>query len=235
MRHTRDPTPSNAREVFSYSGAKGPSHWGHLSSNYSACSNGKIQSPINVVKNQTVLNKGLTPLTQDYHPANATLGNNGVTVAINFEEEVGALMVGNKNHAAEMHVLHKANDGSIAVAAVLYHYGKPDPFLQKINKRLVQLGQETSGLDKESRIALGLFTPKGIIRSTSKYYRYIGSTTTPPCIEKVVWNILGEVRTISKEQVQALRAPLYSDCKSNCRPVQPLNGRKIELYDNLSH
>ncbi|OWM79082.1 hypothetical protein CDL15_Pgr003253 [Punica granatum] len=139
------------------------------------------------------------------------------------------------HHAAEMHVLHKANDGSIAVAAVLYHYGKPDPFLQKINKRLVQLGQETSGLDKESRIALGLFTPKGIIRSTSKYYRYIGSTTTPPCIEKVVWNILGEVRTISKEQVQALRAPLYSDCKSNCRPVQPLNGRKIELYDNLSH
>ncbi|OWM79081.1 alpha carbonic anhydrase 1, chloroplastic-like [Punica granatum] len=242
-----------AREAFSYSGDRGPSHWGHLSSEYSACSNGKIQSPVNVIKNQMVLNKDLTPLTQDYHPANATLGNNGVSIAINFEEEVGALMVGNKKYslkqmhwhtpsehyldgvqyAAEMHLLHQTNDGSIAVAAVLYNYGEPDPILQKIDKVLVQLGQESSGLGKESHIALGLFNPKDIISSTSKYYRYIGSTTTPPCIENVIWSILGEVRTISEEQVQTLRAPLNSDSKSNCRPVQPLNGRQIELYEAL--
>ncbi|PKI49344.1 hypothetical protein CRG98_030272 [Punica granatum] len=183
-----------------------------------------------------------------------------------------------------MHLLHQTNDGSIAVAAVLYNYGEPDPILQKIDKVLVQLGQESSGLGKESHIALGLFNPKDIISSTSKYYRYIGSTTTPPCIENVIWSILGEsqvkrmrvharvrihttpdpicpsaiksahrvsfppclstkdefglrsiveVRTISEEQVQTLRAPLNSDSKSNCRPVQPLNGRQIELYEAL--
>ncbi|PKI49346.1 hypothetical protein CRG98_030274 [Punica granatum] len=97
-------TSHNAQEGFSYSGAKGPSNWGHLSSKNSACSNGKTQSPVNVVKNQTVLSKSLTPLIRDYHPVNATLVNNGFSIAIVFEEEVGVLMVGNKNYSfKQMH------------------------------------------------------------------------------------------------------------------------------------
>ena len=49
----------------------------------------------------------------------------------------------------------------------------------------------------------------------------------------LIWLINLQVRSISKEQVEALQAPLYSTCKKNARPAQPLNGRQIELYDEL--
>jgi carbonic anhydrase len=42
------------------------------------------------------------------------------------------------------------------------------------------------------------------------------------------------VRTISKEQVEALKAPLGADYKQNSRPLQSLNGRKVELYNEFS-
>jgi Eukaryotic-type carbonic anhydrase len=29
--------------------------------------------------------------------------------------------------------------------------------------------------------------------NTRKYYRYVGSLTTPPCTENIMWNILSEV------------------------------------------
>jgi carbonic anhydrase len=43
-----------------------------------------------------------------------------------------------------------------------------------------------------------------------------------------------QVRTISKEQLEALRAPLGDDYKQNSRPVQSLKGRTIELYNEFT-
>nr|DAD48535.1 TPA_asm: hypothetical protein HUJ06_018472 [Nelumbo nucifera] len=40
-----------------------------------------------------------------------------------------------------------------------------------------------------------------------------------------------QVREISKEQVHNLTALLEPGYKNNSRPVQPLNGRKIYLYN----
>ncbi|CAL0321429.1 unnamed protein product [Lupinus luteus] len=62
------------------------------------------------------------------------------------------------------------------------------------------------------------------------YYRYVGSLTTPPCKQGITWNILGKVRTLSKKQLELLKAPLDPECKHNARPIQSLNGRKIEMY-----
>ncbi|KAE8718964.1 hypothetical protein F3Y22_tig00109983pilonHSYRG00017 [Hibiscus syriacus] len=50
----------------------------------------------------------------------------------------------------------------------------------------------------------------------------------------VNWSILGKVMSISKEQIAAMDTPLNSDCKRNARPCQPLNGREVDLYDELS-
>ncbi|KAK4757426.1 hypothetical protein SAY87_018727 [Trapa incisa] len=244
-------TSPDIHEVFSYSGAKGPDNWGHISPEFSACSSGTHQSPVNIVTNQTVVNMGLSPLIRGYRPANATLVNNGFNVGIFFNQDAGFVGIEGKNYSlkqmhwhtpsehqingiqypAELQLFHQAEDGGIAVIAVLYNYDKPDRFIGTIEGKLGEQGKETCGEDQESHIALGVMDPKNIKRHTRRYYRYLGSTTTPPCTEQVIWNIHGKVRKISKEQVEALRAPLFNDCKNNFRPLQSLNGRKIELYD----
>lgn len=39
-----------------------------------------------------------------------------------------------------------------------------------------------------------------------------------------------QVRTLSQKQLELLKAPLSVDFFHNARPLQPLNGRKIEMY-----
>ena len=38
---------------------------------------------------------------------------------------------------------------------------------------------------------------------------------------------------MTKEQAAALRAPLVADFQNNCRPTQALNGRTVQLYDEV--
>ncbi|KAF8403299.1 hypothetical protein HHK36_011401 [Tetracentron sinense] len=238
---------------FSYSGATGPEKWGSLNPNFSSCSTGKYQSPVNIVKKEVVLKQNLEPLTRDYHPANATLINNGFNIGIKYEEGVGVLVIDKKNYSLrqmhwhspsehringvqyslELHLVHVADDGSISVVSILYKYGNPNPLLSQIKDQLDEMAKEVSAGNKEARIPLGIMKIKQIKRKTKKYYRYMGSLTTPPCTGNVIWTILGKVRSVSKEQVAALKAPLNWPCKNNCRPSQPLNGRQIQLYDAL--
>ncbi|GJS96524.1 alpha carbonic anhydrase 1, chloroplastic [Tanacetum coccineum] len=134
---------------------------------------------------------------------------------------------------AELHLVHKAVDGEVAVIAVLYHYGHPDPLLSKIQSKLAQLNAVHISSNKPAQVTIGTITTKEIRKHSRKYYRYVGSFSTPPCTEGVIWNILGKVRSISREQVKELKAPLIFGCKRNARPAQPLNGRKIEMYDDV--
>lgn len=67
---------------FSYTGQTGPEKWGSLSPNNTACSNGKMQSPVDVVKSILTPNKKLMPLTRVYRTSNATLFNNGFNLGV---------------------------------------------------------------------------------------------------------------------------------------------------------
>ncbi|KAF8396403.1 hypothetical protein HHK36_018022 [Tetracentron sinense] len=238
---------------YSYDGEIGPSKWGSLDPHFAACLTGKMQSPINIVKQEVVFNPRLEPLTRDYHPANATLINEGSHVGLHFEHDGGVLIIDGKNYTLkkmhwhspsehqidgiqypiELHLVHIANDGSISVVAILYQYGNSDPLVDQMKDHLDQLAKEVCESDEESLIPVGLMKPKHTKRKSRKYFRYIGSLTTPPCTEKVIWSILGKVRSMSKEQVALLKAPLDWGSKNNSRPEQPLNGRRIELYDEL--
>lgn len=248
--HAAEPTVQ-----FSYKGANGPDKWGRLCPQFSTCLTGKLQSPVNIWTKHTVLNKNLKPLARFYHPANATLIDNGFNVGVRYEGDVGVLEIDDKNYTlkqmhwhspsehridgvqypAELHLVHIADDGSVTVVAILYRYGHPDPLVSKIQKGLDKLAMEVHAGHEEAQIHFRPMDTKLVKKKTSKYYRYRGSFTTPPCTEKVIWNILGKVRSISKEQVAALKAPLNWECKNNSRPVQLLNGRHIERYDEHSN
>ncbi|KAE9465576.1 hypothetical protein C3L33_02504, partial [Rhododendron williamsianum] len=194
---------------FSYSGNNGPDKWGSLSPIYAPCSKGKWQSPIDIDKDKVVLNKTLKPLVSNYYPTNATLVD------------------------PELHLVHKASDGGFSVVAVLYKLGHPDPIVAKVQRKLSELEKEVrSRHEVVAQVAVGTFETQKLKRHPHKYYRYGGSLTTPPCSESVIWHVLAKVRSISREQVEALDAPLESTCKRNCRPVQPLNGRRVELFDD---
>lgn len=241
--------------VFTYEGSHGPEKWGSLSPQFSTCSNGKSQSPVDIMKNHTSFGKQLQSLIRKYTTSNATLINNGFNIGVHFEENSGGVaVIDGKNYnlkqmhwhspsehrlngeqfAAELHLLHQADDGSLSIIAILLQLGDPDPLLEKLQEKLKELANEKCGGDEEAHLAIGNLDTRHLRKKTRKYYRYQGSLTTPPCTENVVWSLLGKVRTVSKEQVEALKAPLDAAYKNNARPAQPLNGRKIEIYDELS-
>lgn len=62
------------------------------------------------------------------------------------------------------------------------------------------------------------------------YYRYVGSFTTPPCTENVIWSVLAQVREMTVDQAAALMAPLEQAYRRNNRPTQPMNGRIVQVY-----
>jgi hypothetical protein len=43
---------------------------------------------------------------------------------------------------------------------------------------------------------------------------------------------VSQIREMTKEQAAALMVPLEGSYRHNCRPLQPLNGRTVQLYDS---
>ncbi|XP_010520706.1 PREDICTED: alpha carbonic anhydrase 1, chloroplastic-like [Tarenaya hassleriana] len=239
---------------FGYGGTNGPNKWGALSPYYSKCSAGKLQSPIDIPKKQTFYSRRLGSLVRDYHPANATLVNHIFNIAMFFGKGAGDMVLNGKNYtlkqmhwhtpsehlingvqyAAELQMVHQAQDGDFAVVATLFKLGDEEPFLTKMKERLERLREDKCGGNTTGQVEVGEVDTKHIERKTRKYFRYIGSLTTPPCSQNVSWTILGKVRSLSEEQMQLLKAPLDISYKNNSRPVQPLNGRKVEMFHELA-
>ncbi|CAA7019177.1 unnamed protein product [Microthlaspi erraticum] len=248
-------TPANAQTevLFGYRGKNGPNQWGHLNPHFSQCAVGKLQSPIDIQRRDTFYNQKLESLHRNYHPTNATLVNHVCNVAMSFGKGAGDVVIDNKNYtlqhmhwhtpsehhlhgvqyAAELHMVHKAEDGSFAVVATLFQIGTEEPFLSQMKEKLVKLKEERFKGNHAAQVEVGEINTRHIEHETRKYFRYVGSLTTPPCSENVTWTILGKVKSMSKEQIELLRSPLDISYQHNSRPCQPLNGRRVEMFHEL--
>lgn len=73
---------ADASVIFGYSGSNGPDKWGSLRPEFSKCSTGKLQSPININRSEAV-KSGTATLVRDYNQmTNASLVDLGFNVAV---------------------------------------------------------------------------------------------------------------------------------------------------------
>ena len=116
-----------------------------------------------------------------------------------------------------VHLLHKSADGKLAMVAVLLERGSAQPVVQAVwNNLPLEQGDEVA--------AKGQIDLSGLLPSDRRYYTYMGSLTTPPCSEGVLWMVMKTPVPISPEQL-SIFARLYP---ANARPIQALHGRRIK-------
>ena len=65
---------------------------------------------------------------------------------------------------------------------------------------------------------------KRLLPEDKRYFTYMGSLTTPPCSEGVLWMVMKTPVNISPEQINIF-ARLYP---MNARPIQQVSGRLIK-------
>jgi len=218
---------------WGYEGAGAPENWAHLNSEYALCGTGQRQSPIDI---RDGIRVDLEPIQFDYRPARFRVIDNGHTVQVSLAGGSLSLlgksyqliefhfhrpseeMVDGKAFDMVAHLVHRADDGKLAVLAVLLERGDENPFVQTVWNNLP--------LEKNTEVAPPSLTldPLQLLPENRNYYTYMGSLTTPPCTEDVLWLVLKQPRSISAEQM-AIFARLY---KNNARPVQPGSGRLIK-------
>ena len=220
--------------AWSYAGKNGPEHWGTLAPSYRMASRGRQQSPIDI---RSAAPAKLPELNFRYKPSTLHLVYNGHTVQEN--EDAGSVLRGPQRdfrlkqfhfHSPsehtlnghqfpmEMHLVHKADDGTVGVVAVLFRTGRH-------NKALDRMWQNLPTADNPKRESTITINAMDLLPDSHRYYHYQGSFTTPPCTEHVEWMVLTEPVELSDEQITRFRAII----DGNNRPVQPLNGRLIQV------
>jgi carbonic anhydrase len=216
--------------TWSYEGKEGPENWSKLNSEFSTCSTGSTQSPIDVTES---IDANLKPLKLlQKFPAKEILQSNH-SIQLNFRDgNIVAIdsmtfklkqanfhtpsehRIQGKSFPLEAQFLHTDTKGNTAIIAVMFKEGRANSALAKILKQLPQDGDKPVAL--KSRLLASEMMP-----NNQDYYRFSGSLTTPPCTEGIRWILVKTPMTASKEQIEALAT------KNNNRPLQAINARII--------
>jgi carbonic anhydrase len=218
---------------WDYVGDAGPDAWGHMRPEFSKCATGQRQSPIDIRGGIAV---DLEPIKFEYRPSSFSVIDNGHTVQVNLEPGNSITITGRRYELVQfhfhrpseeringrqydmvVHLVHKDAEGRIAVVAVLLDRGSAQAIVQTVwNNLPLEKGDEVRA---GSRIDLAQLLPED-----KRYYTYMGSLTTPPCSEGVLWMVLKQPVPVSMDQV-AIFSRLYP---MNARPIQQADGRLIK-------
>ncbi len=218
---------------WSYEGEGGPLRWGKLDPAWAKCENGTRQSPIDI---RDGIKVDLEQVNFDYKPARFSVVDNGHTIQVNIGGGNQIRVMGRRFDLVQFHfhrpseervngqgfqmvahLIHRDMEGKLAVVAVLIEEGKAHSLVQSVWNNLPL--EKNEALSPAMPMDLNELLPE-----RREYYTYMGSLTTPPCSEGVLWIVLKEPIQISSQQI-AVFARLYP---MNARPIQIQAGRLIK-------
>ncbi len=222
---------------WEYTGGVGQNYWGLLEDDFNSCVDGSAQSPIDI---RDTLVSDLQDISFHYKPATLVVSNNGHTIQASYgktDHGHGGYMivdgqefellqfhfhrpsehtVNGHQAAMEMHLVHAAADGTLAVVGVLIEPGAFNSSLEPI----WDVMPHTAGDEVVMETVVDVYE---LLPQDRRTYRYPGSLTTPPCSEGVKWNLMKTPISVSSGQVDAFKDLYFF----NARYTQPLNGRVI--------
>lgn len=218
---------------WGYQGDAGPQSWGRLKPEFAKCASGDRQSPIDI---RDGLKLQLDPVQFDYRPSSFRVIDDGHTVQVNIAAGNWIEAVGRRYHLVQFHfhrpseeridgrefdmvahLVHKTLEGRLAVVAILLEQGSAHPLVQSVwNNLPLEKGEEVP--------AKAMLDLNALLPTERNYFTYMGSLTTPPCSEGVLWMVMKQPVQISSEQI-GIFARLYP---MNARPIQSASGRLIK-------
>ena len=218
---------------WAYNGAGGPEQWGGMKPEFSACATGSRQSPIDIRSGVRV---DLEPIQFDYRPTGFRVVDNGHTIQVNVGGGNSIEVQGRRYDLLQFHfhrpseeridgrqfdmvahLVHKDPEGRLAVVAVLLDRGSAHPLVQTVWNNLP--------LEKGSEVAVRAnLDMNHLLPADRRYFTYMGSLTTPPCSEGVLWMVMQQPVPIANEQISVF-SRLYP---MNARPIQSASGRLIK-------
>ncbi|CAO2839478.1 unnamed protein product [Amaranthus hypochondriacus] len=224
---------------------KGPENWGNIKEEWATCNTGQLQSPIDLLPWIVQPVPYTQQISRSYYQGLAKLKNRGHDIKLEWlygnskirlnDTEYVLLnchwhspsehAINGKRYPLEGHFVHQGPDNSIAVIGFLYDLGQPDPFLSSVEVELREISNTNT-----NEIMVGSVNPLAVQKPGNKYYRYMGSLTTPACNEGVIWTVETKIGTVSNEQLELLRDAVHDGARYNARPLQPINGRRVYLY-----
>ena len=203
---------------WTYEGHSGPGHWQDLNPDWATCGSGQQQSPIDLT--QGVSADIEMPSIHWNETVAATVSDNGHTIQASLMNAGGMTLAGveyellqfhfhadsehtiDGRHAAmEVHFVHAAANGDLAVIGVMIDPGTSHSQLNNIFGAMPSHSFGGPGI--APRVSLEAFLPED--RSG---FRYQGSLTTPPCSEVVSWTVFSSATTASAEQIPKICKPI---------------------------
>ncbi|MEL4180513.1 carbonic anhydrase [Roseateles sp. PN1] len=224
---------AGAHVHWGYTGDGAPDRWAALNPEFATCAVGTRQSPIDIREGIRV---DLEKIQFDYRPSNFSVLDNGHTVQVNVAPGNSLQIMGRRFELLQFHfhrpseeringrqfdmvahLVHKDAEGKLAVVAVLLERGRDQALIQTIWNNLPL--EKNEALAAQVSIDLNQLLPED-----RGYYTYMGSLTTPPCSEGVLWMVMRQPVQLSMNQINIF-SRLYP---MNARPIQSGSGRLIK-------
>lgn len=222
---------------WSYEGAGGPERWALLGPENLKCAQGTRQSPVNILESEVIVSE-LESIQFNYQPSSFRFEHNGHTLQATLEGDNHVIIRGmrfdlvhfnfhapseerinHRNTAMGAHLVHRSREGRLAVVGVLLDAGGVNPVMDLLWSHLpLEKGEALS--PKSALLDLAQLLP-----SERGYFQFMGSLTTPPCTEGVLWTVFQQPVKIRGDQVSIFLRLVGM----NARPVQPLNQRPVRF------
>ena len=224
---------------WAYSGDNGPQNWARLRADYGLCATGKRQAPI-AIQTSAALIGPAAAIGFHYAPTGASVYNDGRTVRVSLAPSANAdntmevrgssyrlteinfhapseIQIDGQRFPLSAHLIHKNAAGQVAILVVLLENGERNALIDKVWTYLP--------LDTADRVEMPdrLLNVNELLPADQRYFQFMGSLSTPPCTEGVLWLVIAQPLTLSPAQFRVF-SQLFPQ---SARPLQALNGRPV--------